>query len=474
MSSSSVEAAESSKSDGNEFRTDCVSKIDGEGLTTESLSVASPNIAAITPALISVVEDVNEAVAIVASLLHVSDANENENKELKSKVDKIIRSGESFWSMYRMNHYDMAKERDEMMAARASRASAASSSSSAASPSSSVGPSVAPKPQALAPLRKKNRQSDVEALVDSENVEQERWKVQSELTAIIDESQRRAYVNNERVTAKDVARLTHCGLSGASLWLTVLPIEDGLSLTDREFRSALRHQFGLKPTDGIVYCRCGEPMNAGHVSTCKRVQGPATTDRHNLVATELVNLAWEMCIALPIHVEPQMRAVDPVSGEGITLVPDVLIDFHDGESLAIDVSCVYGESQSYIDKAFSDGRSGVERSTRVVLKQLTDRAKAKALKYTSECKRRGIEFAAFVWETHGHFDASVDRVLEKIAGQAKGGSGKVGPDIGYMKRRLAIAVQKGNAMADRSALFMSYGGRGSAIGRGYLVPFADD
>ena len=85
-----------------------------------------------------------------------------------------------------------------------------------------------------------------------------------------------------------------------------------------------------------------------------------------------------MCIALPIHVEPQMRAVDPVSGEGITLVPDVLIDFHDGESLAIDVSCVYGESQSYIDKAFSDGRSGVERSTRVVLKQLTDRAKGKA------------------------------------------------------------------------------------------------
>jgi len=188
----------------------------------------------------------------------------------------------------------------------------------------------------------------------------------------------------------------------------------------------------------------------------------------------LANLAWEMCIALPIHVEPQMHAVDPGSGEGITLVPDVLIDFYDGESLAIDVSCVYGESQSYIDKAFSDGRSGVERSTRVVLTQLTDRAKAKALKYTSECKRRGIEFAAFVWETHGHFDASVDRVLEKIAGQAKGGSGKVGPDIGYMKRRLAIAVQKGNAMADRSALFMSYGGRGSAIGRGYLVPFADD
>ena len=95
-----------------------------------------------------------------------------------------------------MNHYDMAKERDERMVARASRASAASSSSSAASSSFSVGPSVAPKPQALAPLRKKNRQSDVEALVDSENVEQERWKVQSELTAIIDESQRRASITN--------------------------------------------------------------------------------------------------------------------------------------------------------------------------------------------------------------------------------------------------------------------------------------
>src|SRR3569833_3087303 len=110
---------------------------------------------------------------------------------------------------------------------------------------------------------------------------------------------------------KDIARLTHCAMRDAALWLTVQPIEDRLCLSNDEVMSALHHQFGLsvRSDSGSVYCRCNSPLDAGHAHRCNRVHGPATTDRHNEIVAELSALSQELCQIKP-QIEPIVKVIE--------------------------------------------------------------------------------------------------------------------------------------------------------------------
>ena len=86
-----------------------------------------------------------------------------------------------------------------------------------------------------------------------------------------------------------------------------------------------------------------------------------------------------------------------------------------------------------------------------------ERTKEKNRKYELACERQELVFSAFVADSHGVLDASAKRVIEQLV------------DL-YLRRRVAIAIQRGNARLDRHAVQMSRGGYGRAIALGYAQP----
>jgi hypothetical protein len=277
------------------------------------------------------------------------------------------------------------------------------------------------------------------------------------------------------MTVKDIARLVHCGMDDAPLWLTVVPYEDALVLTNREVCAALRHMFGLRPTDRPQYCKCGSPMSHGHAHTCNRVLGPATTHRHDTVCAELCALS-QLCCHVQAQVEPRLNGVDPDNGESFVLEPDVLMEGMGDFKVAVDVTFVYGESNSYLPEFDAkangdcDGDAMRESSVRALMETMVRRSVAKSKKYQSECVSRELEFEPFVIESHGYCGESVTRVLERMAGYAVSNfGGCFSAVLGYMRRRIAIAIQRGTARLDVDAIGRSAHSFGALEARGFAV-----
>jgi len=165
--------------------------------------VSSSIIAAssVTPATITVIEDIAQSIAILKSHSRASsaDAGSQSIKEFDAAIEKIVgSSAEEFWSMYRVGYSIEVKKRSSVRALAhapiAVAASASSSSSSPVLPPSSVSAGgvtvsiVAINPQALPPLRQKKRSAhgngnaSNELKVEGEADNETEWRLQSELT----------------------------------------------------------------------------------------------------------------------------------------------------------------------------------------------------------------------------------------------------------------------------------------------------
>jgi len=483
------------------LRTSSLSRLPPPQLSSKASAVA-PSVSSIiaashaTPATITVIEDIAQSMAVVKSQLRVSGVSAESSKDLNARIEKIIgSSAEAFWSLYRVNYSISAKEQSSVAVAGHSVqapvvAAAASSSSSLSSPSSSVAlrPAsfsvgrctvsvVAVNPQALPSLREKKRSSNADGgngngngSVDVDGTD-DGWKLQTEISAIIYEAQWQSLIGGSSMSLKDVARVTHCAMNGASLWLGVNPIEDRLRLTNNEFVCGMRYWAGLQISSRTVYCKCGSPLFAGHAMRCNHVHGPATTERHDTVASELSELSQELC-----HIKPQMKPrikIGPNDGMKRELELDLLIVGVDGFRLGIDVTFIYGESDSYLPNEFDDGSVpvGQSESVKQLMKLFAQRQSLKAKDYESECKSRDIEFVPFILESHGYMHETADRVLERMAEYSvKMFGGNFGEIIGYMKRRIAIAIQRGNARLNDTAIAKSMHSFGSRVARGLVVP----
>lgn len=239
-------------------------------------------------------------------------------------------------------------------------------------------------------------------------------------------------------------------------------------LTNTEMVSALRHMFGLnvKVNGQSVYCKCGQSLVAGHSHTCRSVIGPATTARHNVVASELCRLA-RLCCLVDANVRPRFRGIDERTGQPRDYELDVAIYGVNGFNLGIDVSFIYGESESYLPKRFDDGMSAAKACRELADGECKSRDRKKVALYGRVCADNEIDFRSFVMESHGYCDGSVTEVLEAMAKYA---TYVVGSDyaatLGYMKRCIAIAIQRGNARLDREAMDRSHNSYGSAVACG--------
>lgn len=342
----------------------------------------------------------------------------------------------------------------------ASSSSAAAAASSAAYPRASVRTVQSLVAVAVAAVNA--------GLASNEDVMERGVKVQKKVVKIahIAASKRLA----ARVPLKDAARLAACAARGASLWLTVSPIEVALELTDSEMRSALRHQFGLSPISDEWYCKCGAAAEAGHFHACNRVSGPATYARHESVVNDLLSLGTaqlQMNVAKAPSIAVADGSIVMEEDRSRHIIPDVVFDGA-GLTLAIDVSVCYAEAKSNLPKT----RREVGKTK--MFSALAKRAAAKVNKYRGSCAEQDIRFEPFVLESHGAMHSSASAVLDDLV---KYGAAVLGCEeaelSGYMRRRVAIALQRGNAKLDRMAVMKSRNSYGAAVARGLVVAAAD-
>ena len=263
-------------------------------------------------------------------------------------------------------------------------------------------------------------------------------------------------------------RLRACARDRAYLWLTVHPVEAAVRLADGEFRSAMRHMYGLSPITRDWHCRCGATVAAGHFHSCNRVHGPATYARHETVVSELGSFAVSQ---LQLHVEraPVMATVGGALFEGQRrVVPDVVFrgtDLH----LAIDVSFVYSETEARTRVLRPSANA--KEVYQIVRSAMAERARVKVGKYRAACARDGLEFKAFVADSHGALDKSAAAVVDQLSAYGARELGADKDDLErYLRRRVAIAIQRGNARLDRQAMAMSRNSYGAAVAMGLVLP----
>ena len=95
--------------------------------------------------------------------------------------------------------------------------------------------------------------------------------------------------------------------SGASNWLTALPIEDfGFTLHKGAFRDALALRYGWCPTKVPSHCACGQPFSVSHALSCH--MGGYPSIRHNEIRDLTANLLSVVCHG--VSTEPHLQPVD--------------------------------------------------------------------------------------------------------------------------------------------------------------------
>jgi len=159
------------------------------------------------------------------------------------------------------------------------------------------------------------------------------------------------------------------------------------------------------------------------------------------------------------------------------VVPDAVFD---GPflSLATDVSVVFAEADSYLPKVqwTEANRANLELddvkdSAKV---KCQARAKVKSDQYAESCAAMDVKFEPFVLESHGFMHSSAVRVIERLAIHCCDVLGRSRLEtVNYFKRRTAIALQRGNALLDRTALQRSRNSYGAALAMGMVAAPSD-
>lgn len=317
--------------------------------------------------------------------------------------------------------------------------------------------------------QRKNGAAGFEKDQATERAEAERRTLQQRLTAVMEGLQLDGLL--EAAEPAEGARLRHCALPHAWLWLLVCPLERCLVLSDQDMCAALRHQYGLPPKAGAPwYCRCGQALTPGHLHTCNRVSGPSTFARHELIVSELCAAA-QTHMQLHVTRQPVMPFTErverneAVAAGRMRLVPDILFDGAD-MCLATDVSVLFGEADSKLNV-----KDPVSAACKRLHAQCKRRETEKTRKYQHECKQQlRAEFRPFVVESHGFIGAGAQILLNQLACYGSEVLGCTTTEMsGYLRRRIAIAIQRGNAALDRTGIQLSRNSYGASVARGMVV-----
>jgi hypothetical protein len=301
-------------------------------------------------------------------------------------------------------------------------------------------------------------------------------ELQSKITEIVEDYEYRLLIRT--IPPIRAIRIANCSWDGAPLFNYVMPVEDALSLRDWEVKTIKRHQYGLVPIAGADhpwFCKCGHEVEAGHNHRCNRVSGPATFHKHQEVVKALVDIGKQYC-GLQSTENPRVwEDIINNQSEEKYVVPDIIFSGN-GVNLAIDVSGFYGEAPTYLPRVAISGMSAaVARRTDA----MEAREKSKIRHYAALPELRSVrigeigggfgamEFLPFVFESHGGLGRCAQDVISKLATIGAEANGIPEPVMrGYIKRRVAIAIQRGNAAVDAVAVMKQRNSIGAMMGSG--------
>jgi len=446
---------------------------------------------------------VDEFVTIVEDVRESIDEIQNQTRRFKDRrrvVEKAIGANEEqFWSRFArvvLTQPLVASEGDAASvlppASSSSSSSSLSSSSARSAPRSGVGSGAGvlggagrgvsggvsgagvSRGVSSSAINSSVSQDSTVASARRANSEEEKSSgrnVQHKLTTVVEAGRYEALVHRVGV-AGGGARIVQCSKPGAGLWKVVRPLEPALTMSEAVTKCALRHQYGVSrigAAGDVWYCKCGDVMTAGHAHACNRVSGPATFERHESIITELCAVA-EAYVHVRCAREPRLPYAERAAARDLrkargVVVPDILFDGAD-LSLATDVSVVYAGAASYLPSE----EKGVRGAAAAVDKALAERARDKRRLYVESCKAMDAEFEPFVVESHGFMHSSASKVVARLARHcAEVVGGRETEMRGYITRRVAVALQRGNAMLERTARQASRGSYGAAVARGMVA-----
>ena len=163
-------------------------------------------------------------------------------------------------------------------------------------------------------------------------------------------------------------------------------------------------------------------------SCCMRVSGLTKVHRHNEVLSAL--LSGVRCLGL--NAVPSPPGYHPDSARN----PDLLVSLPAGTMFCLDVSIVHPTAVSYLAAAGTHAGAACARQEGV-----------KVAKHEAAAKAHGHSFSPFVFETYGFCGEAAERFLKSVAVASH-----VPGAYRELRERVAVAVQRGNALLARHGL----------------------
>jgi hypothetical protein len=266
---------------------------------------------------------------------------------------------------------------------------------------------------------------------------------------------------------RDRARVLSCSTRSSSAWLDTLPTSQALTLSDADFRCAMRHRLGLTqlPANAPgVKCTCGHNMQAGdidHAMTCRSLSGGAQL-RHNLVNDTWCLVSHRAGIAS--SKEPVLRRLRGEQAAANATRPDsrgdLLLVLPSGLTVA-DVSVIHPAAATYVQAAQAAGGAAALRE------------QAKRARYET-ADPNGYAFVPLAVETYGRLGKAAMELLNTLASAATAQGNLAKPSfVQNALRQLSIALCRGNGVMYRRGLAVLARAGGNSYMPGLVAPTSD-
>jgi hypothetical protein len=237
------------------------------------------------------------------------------------------------------------------------------------------------------------------------------------------------------------ARLNSVNAPKASTWLNTIPTESHLTLSDFQYRIAVRNRLGLKPLNIMpkTCADCGSELDihCDHYLTCRFRRKNELNTRHDQVAKFIhksIQIAGGCATLEPSHLERENRKRPDL---------DILLD---GNRILADVSIVHPTAPSHYEQAAKKPLITAESME-----------KTKITKYTNVTQQHNCTFIPIVLESFGGMPQKCLEFISRLSIFSEQNSNLHGwRDIAEdLSAGIAIAIQRGNGMAAKACLISS-------------------
>ena len=219
--------------------------------------------------------------------------------------------------------------------------------------------------------------------------------------------------------------LSRTNQSSAIVW-KAFPLTEEFHLSNQEVKFLLTYATGAPMTDLPNKCTCSRLLSLEHAVHCDT----AKLAKHNMLQARLVAFAREQ--AVPTQQNVRLTINDAKNRQE----PDII--FYLPRPLETDVTVVNPCAPTMLMKTINKPGSA-----------MGIRAQRKDNKYLDAAQKRGHDFVALAFETHGRMGQEVLDLLAKLAANT---ADEAGHAIFDMTLDLALTLVRGNALCARRAI----------------------